>query len=319
MIALVLFPVLGTLTSGTAIDESTPSVAAAAPHNASANTRLDATTHQPPAHGSAAKKRAARLLREAALRRRERLAKLANKHRAAKNAATAIVKNDATTPSANTNIAPEPDFLSSCRATDEGITCLGEEIEAINNARVQEGLVPMNISVSAFSQLTTAEQMFALTDLERVARNLPPVDAMTTQLDDVAEAGANNLDDPSLSGWQLTGSKGAIAWDSNWAGGLSTAGADYFWLYSDGEGFNIDCTPTDQSGCWQHLDNILAPITSNCGSPKVLPKIVMGAATSPTSQYGVSDAEIIVQECGGLPTDTVFTWKTAQRLLGIST
>ena len=94
----------------------------------------------------------------------------------------------------------------------------------------------MNISVSAFTQLTTAEQMFALTDLERVARNLPPVDAMTTQLDNVAAGGANNLGDPSLSGWQLTGGKGAIAWDSNWAGGLSTAGADYFWLYSDGEG-----------------------------------------------------------------------------------
>ena len=127
------------------------------------------------------------------------------------------------------------------------------------------------------------------------------------------------MTDPALNGWQLTGGKGAIAWDSNWAGGLNTVGSDYFWLYSDGEGYNIDCTPTDQSGCWQHEENILAPISGTCGDPKAVPQMVMGAGAATTAEYGPSEAEIIVQECGGLPSDTVFTWSEAQQILGIST
>jgi len=318
IVTLAIFPALGLLTGDAGSNVVPPSATATPPHGSASHLRLDATTGKSGSPSTAAKKRAARLRHEAALRRRERLAR-EKKHHVTNSPSAALVQNPASTSAPNTNIAPQPDFLSTCRATDEGVGCLGEEIDAINNARTVKGLPLITINVTAFSQLTTAEQMFALTDLERVARNLPPAEALTTQLDNVALAGATGLGDPSLSGWQLTGDKAAIAWNSNWAGGLSPAGADYFWLYSDGEGFNVDCTPTDQSGCWQHLDNILAPITANCGNPKVLPQIVMGAATAPTSEYGLSDAEIIVQECGGLPSDTVFTWRSAEELLGIST
>jgi hypothetical protein len=35
-------------------------------------------------------------------------------------------------------------------------------------------------------------------------------------------------------------------------------GANYFWMYDDGPGSpNADCTPSNQSGCWGHRDNIL--------------------------------------------------------------
>jgi hypothetical protein len=35
--------------------------------------------------------------------------------------------------------------------------------------------------------------------------------------------------------------------------------ADFGWMYDDGPGgFNEECTPSDQSGCWGHRENILA-------------------------------------------------------------
>jgi hypothetical protein len=45
---------------------------------------------------------------------------------------------------------------------------------------------------------------------------------------------------------------------------------------------------------------------------------VMGAGEATTAEYGPSEAEIIVQECGGLPSDTVFTWSEAEQILGIT-
>jgi hypothetical protein len=239
------------------------------------------------------------------------------KHAAAQ--AAPLEQSTSGTGDIDTNIAPNPDFVATCQPTDDTVNCITQEFEAIDNAQTQEGLQPTPIDITAFTQLSPAEQMFVLTDLERVIRGLPPVMALTTQLDSVAEEGAVKMTDPTLLGWQLTGGKGAIAWDSNWAGGLNTVGSDYFWLYSDGEGYNIDCTPTNQSGCWQHEENILAPISGNCGDPQALPQMVMGAGAATTSEYGPSEAEIIVQECGGLPSDTVFTWSEAQQILGIST
>lgn len=218
----------------------------------------------------------------------------------------------------SSNVAPNPDFLSSCPATDQSYFCLGQEIEAIDNARAQEGLGPMSIRLAAFRSLSTSKQLFVLADLERTARGLPPVVALTAQLDDVASQGADQTADPALAGWTLAGGKQAIAWNSNWAGGLSSLAANYYWMYSDGTGFNIDCTQTNTSGCWAHRKNILTPIAGNCGTPSAAPQFVMGAATTSTVKYGPSDAEILVQECGGLPSDAVFTWSQAEQTLGIS-
>ena len=233
--------------------------------------------------------------------------------------AASLAKSPSGTTGAETNIAPSPNFLATCQPSDDSLNCITQELEAVDNAQTQEGLQPTPVNVAAFTQLSAADQMFVLTDLERVIRGLPPVEALTAQLDNVAEQGAVRMTDPALNGWQLTGGKGAIAWDSNWAGGLNTVGSDYFWLYSDGEGYNIDCTPTDQSGCWQHEENILAPIAGSCDAAKTVPQIVMGAGAATTAEYGPSEAEIIVQECGGLPSDAVFTWTEAEQILGIPT
>jgi hypothetical protein len=320
---LVCLPLLATLFASAAIDATAPATAAV---SASKSVTLtSATTASHKRHLTPAERRAAELRRKAAERRRREEARaklLAREHRSKKHAAAQaapLAQSASGTSGAETNIAPNPDFVATCQPTDDSINCITEELEAIDNAQTQEGLQPTTIDIAAFTQLSAADQMFALTDLERVIRGLPPVMALTAQLDSVAEEGAVQMTDPALNGWTLTGGKGAIAWNSNWAGGLNTVGSDYFWLYLDGEGYNIDCTPTNQSGCWQHEENILAPISGSCGDAKTAPQMVMGAGAATTTEYGPSEAEIIVQECGGLPSDTVFTWAEAQQILGIST
>jgi len=317
--ALVCLPLLGTLFTSAAIDATAPATAAVSANEAVALTSATTAGHK--RHLTPAEKRAAELRRKAAERRRREVARaklLAHEHRSKKHAAAPLAQSTSGTAAADTNIAPDPDFVATCQPTDDGINCITQELEAIDNAQTQEGLQPTIIGIAAFTQLSPADQMFVLTNLERVIRDLPPVMALTAQLDSIAEEGAVRMTDPALSGWQLTGGKGAIAWDSNWAGGLNTVGSDYFWLYSDGEGYNIDCTPTNRSGCWQHEENTLAPISGSCSDPKTLPQMVMGAGAATTAEYGPSEAEIIVQECGGLPSDTVFTWSEAEQILGIS-
>jgi hypothetical protein len=318
---LVCFPVIGMLLSITAIDATTPATAAIKTNEAVAFASATTASHKPPrltaAEKRAAKRKAAvRRRREAAARRR---AKLRTKTHAAPRATPApLVQSVSGNPVTDTNIAPNPDFVATCQPTDNTLNCITQEVGAIDNAQIQEGLQPITFNIAALTELSPTEQMFVLTDLERTTRGLPPVMALTTQLDSVATKGAVQMTDPALSGWTLAGGKSATAWDSNWAGGLNTVGSDYFWLYSDGEGYNIDCTPTNQSGCFQHEDNILAPVSGSCDGQRTLPQMVMGADTATTAEYGPSEAEIIVQECGGLPSDTVFTWSQAEQILGIS-
>jgi hypothetical protein len=319
---LLCFPVVGLLLSVTAVDSRTPATAAtkssavtlkAGPTSNKKPPKLTAAQKRAAARKAAAKKAAAK--KAAAKKAARRRAKLLSKKHAS---ATPLAQSASGNPDIDTNIAPNPDFVATCQPTDNTLNCITQELEAIQNAQVQEGLQPITINVAAFTELSMSEQMFVLTDLERATRSLPPVMAMTSQLDSVATKGAVQMTDPALNGWTLTGGKSAIAWDSNWAGGLNTVGSDYFWLYSDGEGYNVDCTPTDQSGCFQHEDNVLAPISGTCDNQRTLPQMVMGAGTATTAEYGPSESEIIVQECGGLPSDTVFTWSQAEQILGIT-
>ena len=213
------------------------------------------------------------------------------------------------------NIPPSPNFLSGCAASAVSTFCLGQEVEAIDNARAQEGVAPINIRLAAWRRLSSPQQLFVLANLERNARGLSPAVAMTAQLDRVAAIGAANTNDPILTGWTLTSGKHVVTWSSNWAGGVSGLEADYFWMYSDGRGgYNVDCTAASSSGCWQHRENILMPMQANaCGG--ATPKLVMGAAVTSAAQYAPSESEIFAEECGGVPKDVVFTWSRAVRLL----
>ena len=216
------------------------------------------------------------------------------------------------------NIAPSPDFLSSCTSASISASCLSSELAAINNARQAEGVVPITISLSGFTSLTPAEQVLALTDLERTARGLAPVAALTAELDNVAAAGSSASVDPSLAGWTLTGNKEVTAWASNWAGGLDVLGADYLWMYDDGVGYNVDCPNATSPGCWGHRDNVLfaAPTAASCAANNGQATLLMGASVISNAYHGGSGiAEIVVRSCGGTPSDAGFTWRAAKRIL----
>lgn len=220
------------------------------------------------------------------------------------------------------NVAPSPDFLSSsCSSATVSVACVSEELAAIDNAQRSEGVAPITIDSATFAALSGPEQVFVTTNLERIAHGLVPVAALTAQLNLAAAGGVAASGDPSLNGWTLTGNKAVTSWASNWAGGLDVLGADYFWMYDDGVGFNIDCPTATAQGCWGHRNNVLLanPTAASCTTSGAKPTLAMGAALGATAYHGTPGiAELLVESCGGLPTDTTITWRTMQRRLATS-
>ncbi len=186
---------------------------------------------------------------------------------------------------------------------DDSDACNQDVVQATNSARtILESLPALSLSLTPYEAMTRPEQLFVIANVERVARGLPPIAGLTTQLDTLAQAGAAINDDPSFPAG-LTGGAVVVIGGANWAGGwVNPLGANYVWMYDDG-GLTA----------WAHRDNILggyatASICSSWGLPEV--QDYMGAATN-----GTSFAEIFVGACGPPPTDVVFTWQQALQLL----
>ncbi|HEV2361543.1 MAG TPA: hypothetical protein VGS21_07565, partial [Acidimicrobiales bacterium] len=173
-------------------------------------------------------------------------------------------------------------------------------------------------SIAGMVSLSQPEQLFAIANLERISRGEVPMVAMTKQLDGYAQSGANTASDPSFPS-SMTGGGFLIAGGSNWAGNtINATASDFDWMYDDGLGsHNGDCTPQNTSGCWGHRDNILGFYDpAGCQSTN---EFVMGAAINPKGWLGQypSFAELFVHDCGPMPTDVVFTWAQAEKILHI--
>jgi ribosomal protein L24E len=184
----------------------------------------------------------------------------------------------------------------------------GDWLTAINDARAQEGVGPMDVSESALAGMPLDEQVLTVMNDERIDRGLPPIDYVTSQLDSYAQAGANAGSDPSFPP-SLTGGAPITYGGAVWAGGLtSVLEADYYWMYNDGWGgsatTNAACSPATASGCWGHRDIILHQF-ANC--PTGPPVLSMGAAFSSTGYAAGSMAAIIVSSCTP-PSDITLTW-----------
>jgi hypothetical protein len=196
------------------------------------------------------------------------------------------------------NIPPQPDILAACSSTtyDDSPRCVSSSLAAIDNARRPEGLPAMALPGN-WTQLTPAEQLFVVTDLERTARGLAPLSAMATAPDESALAGADAGVDPSPpAGFPFS------QWAANWAGGMGNPlEAIYFWMYDDGPGSsNLDCTPGNESGCWGHRDKVLMALSCR--------PCVMGAGFAPGGwRGGPSWAELLI-DTAGAPA-SVFTWQ----------
>jgi hypothetical protein len=189
----------------------------------------------------------------------------------------------------------------------------GDWLSAINAAAAQEGVGAMPISESQLDSMPVPEQVFTVVNEERIDRGEPPIDYMTSQLDSIAQEGANAGSDPSFPG-SVTGGA-AVTWGGAiWAGGLtSVLEADYYWMYDDGWGgaltntTNIACSAATSSECWGHRDIILNQFP-NC--PAGTPVLSMGAAYSASGYSGGSIAAILVSSCSA-PSDITMTWGQA--------
>jgi hypothetical protein len=224
------------------------------------------------------------------------------------------------------SIPPSPVFLTQgvCGYSGPSDTaaCNSTIIKAIDAARKSEPLaaIPASFNLSAFDALTPERQVFAIADIERTARGLPPMAGMTAQLDAIAQSASNSQGDPSTSlPLHLTTGGTATTYGSNWAEGTANGlGSDYFWMYDDGlNSPNATCTKSDESSCWGHRENVLYNYENANYCPKGSKiNLVMGIGeTTSKVSYDPSIAEIYVNDCGALPTDMVFTWTDVQQLV----
>jgi len=172
-----------------------------------------------------------------------------------------VTRSQGTVPPNNppANIPPNPNFLDDCSGTtfDNSQGCARATVQAIDNGRAQEGLAGMSLPSDWYS-LTAQQQLYVATNLERTIRGLPALSGMATALDQSADQGAAQSEDPTPpSGFPWT------SWGSNWAGAVGNPlEAIYYWMYDDGEGSgNIDCTQSNTSGCWGHRDNVLMSLS----------------------------------------------------------
>jgi hypothetical protein len=163
-----------------------------------------------------------------------------------------------------------------------------------------------------------------MVNLERTARGLPPMAAMTNQLNSSAQGGANAGQDPSAP-LLLVGGGFVEQWGSIWAGTGSSLLANYLWMYDDGWGgsatstSNIACLQLLNIGCWGHRDIILNqyPACSLLGINPQPPTLIMGAAYSATGDPSGSLAAVLESTCGGMPPDVTVTWSQVEQRLDI--
>ncbi|MGD0085471.1 MAG: hypothetical protein ABSD78_20150, partial [Acidimicrobiales bacterium] len=160
-------------------------------------------------------------------------------------------------------------------------------------------------------KLTGPEQIFAIANIERTARGLPPILATTVQLDAMAESGATQQGDPSVKlPLRLTHGGLATAYGSNFAEGTANAmGADYYWMYDDGlNSPNTECTTHNTKACWGHRENVLFNYANTAYCPRgSKPTMYMGTAEVTSHvKWSPSITEIFVNDCGAMPSDRNF-------------
>ena len=207
------------------------------------------------------------------------------------------------------SIAPNPQFESICRA-DGAVTapCLAATLQATDNARAREGMGPLALP-SNYGALTAAEQLFVLTDSERVDRGLPPAIGLVNEFDEDAQAAAQSMTDPSPSA--VPPGVGVLGWASNWAENAGAAGSNYSWMYDDGPGSgNLACGAGGGGGCWGHRDNILGFSAAQIAASHGV--LVMGAAEADPAAAApwMSDTELLVL-VNRSPAYYIYTWGQA--------
>ncbi len=191
------------------------------------------------------------------------------------------------------NISPPPGYSGPCGSLAEPNLYCPSGLTTVYGDRQAEGVSPMSLP-SNWNVLTPPEQLFVLTDLERVDRGIAPIAGLSATLNFYAQAGAAAGRDPSFPPGTASGGS---TYSSSPSLGVSLA----MWMYDDGPGgTNLDCPPSGGAGCWGHRDIILGQYASPS---------LMGVG------YGPSTTQIFV---GGDTADTpYFTWAQEVPLLPV--
>jgi hypothetical protein len=158
-----------------------------------------------------------------------------------------------------------------CTSQPDGTVCQNAAIYYLDHARATLGQVPYALPAD-FPSLSPIDRNLILVNLDRDLYGLPPMPGLTDALDADAANGVTIDDDPYPSDLDFND------WGSNWAGAFPNIEAAYeAWMYWDGPGgTNLDCTPTDTSGCWGHRHNVLWSFGGTG-------QLAMGAAAGPDS------------------------------------
>jgi hypothetical protein len=155
------------------------------------------------------------------------------------------------------NLQPSPGYSGSCAAGTVSAACPAG-LSSLDALRAAEGVVPMSLPTD-FASLTGPEQVFVVTDLERVDRGLAPVQGLSSSLDADAQAGAAAHGDPPLP------TSGTTA-GANWGESPNLFSTDQLWMYQDGWAgaatTNLACSAPTARGCWAHRDNVLGSYAS---------------------------------------------------------
>jgi hypothetical protein len=232
--------------------------------------------------------------------------------------ATSIFSHYAPPPPA-ANLDPVPDFNQICaEAGTRSNACFVSTLDALDYARRAEGLGPLYLPRN-WRSLTGAEQVFVITNLERIARSEQPIPGLTRSLNQVAYEAAVHHTDPVLMGSFPHGPAVSI-----WAESPGPLASDYDWMYFDGFNGplrtpNLACQTPKASGCWGHRNNILAEWSTHLMADLPEPwYLVAGAAEvpvpatphlSPISETMESDAMIVTAVWQ--PPHYVYTWRQA--------
>jgi hypothetical protein len=212
-------------------------------------------------------------------------------------AGAATASAAAPNPSANMPLATP----ASC-STPTSTACETAVVAGLNVAHTALGLGAYTLPAD-FDSLAPDEQLFILSDSDRVAYGLPPISGLSATLNSAAQSGVADDDDPDPQA-DLPSGLGDYGFSSNWAGGYSNALLAYYgWMYDDGLGGpNIDCRSAGDPGCWGHRQDILA--FPDAGS------LVMGAASG-TDAHGEPGYAMTIVWSSDSWTTLSYTWTQA--------
>jgi hypothetical protein len=212
--------------------------------------------------------------------------------------------NPATNPAANIPFTPP----AVCGTAPTGAACEDAVVAALDSAGATLGLGPYDVPKD-FDTLPPVEQMFILSDLDRVAYGLLPATGLSPTLNTVAGVGVTNDTDPDPTSVLPTDWDGYTA---NWAGAFPNAPDAYYeWMYDDGPGGpNADCVNPGDPGCWGHRQGVVG-LTSSLA-------VAMGAASGPDSGGTQGYAMTLVGTFDANTTWTTYNYTWAQALADIN-